>query len=34
MAESSGMGGLPKLLKKIGHTLAFDLFTARSSLLP
>ena len=37
MAESlhisSGMGGLPRLLNN-DHTLTFDLFTARSSLLP
>ena len=30
LQESSGTGGLPKLLKE----LSFDLFTARSSLLP
>ena len=30
--KSSGTGGLPKLLNN-GHTLTFDLFIARSSLL-
>ena len=33
LLKSSGTGGLPKLLKN-GPTLTFDLFTARSSLLP
>ena len=31
--KSLGMGGLPKLLNN-DCTLTFDLFTARSSLLP
>ena len=35
LQESSGMGGLSNLLKELNcRTLMFDLFTARSSLLP
>ena len=33
LQESSGTGGLPKLLKKLSY-MTFDLFTAKSSLLP
>ena len=33
LQESSGTGGLPKLLKELSY-VTFDLFTARSSLLP
>ena len=33
LQESSGTGGLPKLLKELSY-VKFDLFTARSGLLP
>ena len=32
--KSLGTGGLPKLLKKDGPTLTFNLFMARSNLFP